>query len=449
MLNRLSQRLGSQCICGVTGASMLLGLAAAAPLSAFAELGPKPSAPAVTAGATVTAPAKILARVDLLAGAPVIQSGAETGALKAGQFIGPDSTLHVPEGARVRVSFPNGDALHLGERTVLALRGDANGWRAQMWEGALTVYAAPAAKGHGQIETALGDLEAGEGKLSVLMPPSGSSISIFAFNNWRAWESREKDAAYRLDSASQDWQVKARWRATGQDAVALSAGYMFVQDAAGLAKTRLDPKVEVELTHLTSPEGIVLRTALEALKDDDLPRAQQNLTQLQRAFPNNGHAAFYLGQIALDNNQNGEAARQWQRYIQIDPKGAAEKGIPQRVTLLLHDEMRSEVEKALQQEATLSKAPPEPGTVAILPFVNRGDEAQSVLSKGLTAMIVSDLSKIPGLRILERAKLQRLSDEIALSQSGVVDEKSALRAGRILRAEKLMIGDYTVQDTDK
>ncbi len=420
------------------------GLAAS---SVLADLGPKPDLPQATTRAVSTS-GKVLARVDLLVGAPLLATSDGVGLLQTGLMLGPDSVIRVPAGARVRIGFPNGDALHLGEGTTLALREQAEGWKAQVWEGAMTVYAAPSARGRGTLETPRGTLDAGEGKLGVVVLASGEAV-VYAFNNWRAWDSREKDAAYRLDAAGQDWRIDANWQASGGNSQPLAAGRMLIQRESGARLSALDPDIEVDLTHVTSPEGMALRVAIDLYQKGELAKARNGLLQVQRAFPKNAQAAYYLGLIALETEQNFEAIRQWQQYIQIDPEGATKQGIPERVTLLLNESMREEIQKALKQEAELSAAKPEPGTVAVLPFVNRGDEAQAVLSKGLTAMVVTDLSKVPGIRVLERAKLQKLADEIALSQSGLVDEKEAVRAGRLMRAEKLMIGDYKVQDQSK
>lgn len=420
------------------------GLAAS---SVLADLGPKPDLPQATTRAVSTS-GKVLARVDLLVGAPLLATSDGVGLLQTGLMLGPDSVIRVPAGARVRIGFPNGDALHLGEGTTLALREQAEGWKAQVWEGAMTVYAAPSARGRGTLETPRGTLDAGEGKLGVVVLASGEAV-VYAFNNWRAWDSREKDAAYRLDAAGQDWRIDANWQASAGNSQPLAAGRMLIQRESGARLSALDPDIEVDLTHVTSPEGMALRVAIDLYQKGELAKARNGLLQVQRAFPKNAQAAYYLGLIALETEQNFEAIRQWQQYIQIDPEGATKQGIPERVTLLLNESMREEIQKALKQEAELSAAKPEPGTVAVLPFVNRGDEAQAVLSKGLTAMVVTDLSKVPGIRVLERAKLQKLADEIALSQSGLVDEKEAVRAGRLMRAEKLMIGDYKVQDQSK
>lgn len=431
--------------------SLALALAACAWMGstqALAELGPKPALPESAADKAVPASGKIIARVDLLVGTSVLATAEGVGLMQTGLMLGPDSVIRVPAGARARIGFPNGDALHLGEGTTVALREQADGWKAQVWEGALMVYAAPSARGRGILETPQGALDAGEGKLGVVIP-DGAEVALYAFNNWRAWDSREKDAAYRLDAAGQDWRIDANWRDNAGASQTLAAGRMLIQRENTVRSATLDPDIEVDLTHVTSPEGVAMRAALDLYQKGEAARARNGLQQVQRAFPRNAQAAYYLGLIALETEQQFEAIRQWQQYIQIDPQGATKQGIPERVTLLLNEEMRDEIQKALKQEAELNATKPEPGTVAVLPFVNRGDEAQAVLSKGLTAMVVTDLSKVPGIRVLERAKLQKLADEIALSQSGLVDEKGAVRAGRLMRAEKLMIGDYKIQDDGK
>ncbi len=46
------------------------------------------------------------------------------------------------------------------------------------------------------------------------------------------------------------------------------------------------------------------------------------------------------------------------------------------------------------------------------------------LGKGLAALIIADLSKVPGLKVLERQKIDKIRDEIELSESGLVKENS-------------------------
>ena len=109
--------------------------------------------------------------------------------------------------------------------------------------------------------------------------------------------------------------------------------------------------------------------------------------------------------------------------------------------------IQDEVKQAIANEKTLSELAPEPNSIAVHPLINKGAEQYGPIGKGLTAFVITDLAKVPGLKVLEREKLQKLIDEIKLSQTGaLVETTSRVRAGRIMRAEKLMIGDYLIEN---
>ena len=89
-----------------------------------------------------------------------------------------------------------------------------------------------------------------------------------------------------------------------------------------------------------------------------------------------------------------------------------------------------------------------PKTLAILPFENNSvtdPERYAPLSKGLAAMLTTDLSKSGFmLKLIERNKIQSLLKEIALNQMGCVDESTAIRAGNILGAQTIAFGSFMV-----
>ncbi|GAB4341656.1 MAG: hypothetical protein Kow0037_28450 [Calditrichia bacterium] len=58
--------------------------------------------------------------------------------------------------------------------------------------------------------------------------------------------------------------------------------------------------------------------------------------------------------------------------------------------------------------------------------------------------MITDLSQVQGLTVIERVRLQALLDEMALGQSGVVDALSAPRLGKLLGAGKMVRGSYNV-----
>jgi TolB-like protein len=68
------------------------------------------------------------------------------------------------------------------------------------------------------------------------------------------------------------------------------------------------------------------------------------------------------------------------------------------------------------------------------------------MAKGLAAMIIADLSKVPGLKVLEREKVQLLLNEMPSSATaGLADTAKAVRSGRLMRAEKVIVGNFEVQ----
>ncbi len=89
-----------------------------------------------------------------------------------------------------------------------------------------------------------------------------------------------------------------------------------------------------------------------------------------------------------------------------------------------------------------------PTTLAVLPFENNAvTDAQKYdpLSSGLAAMLISDLTRHgAGMTIIERQKISALLKEIALSQTGVIDEATAVKAGKMLGAQHIAFGSFMV-----
>lgn len=94
---------------------------------------------------------------------------------------------------------------------------------------------------------------------------------------------------------------------------------------------------------------------------------------------------------------------------------------------------------------------PDPGlkTLAVLYFENNSivdNEALDPLQKGLAAMMVTDLSNLSGMKVVERERIQYLLDEIKMEQSEYFSEESAVRVGKLLGAHTLLMGGFTKLD---
>ena len=82
-------------------------------------------------------------------------------------------------------------------------------------------------------------------------------------------------------------------------------------------------------------------------------------------------------------------------------------------------------------------------TVAVLYFDYSGkDEELSFLRKGLTQMLVTDLSQTRKLHLVERTQLEAVLTELKLNRSKKIDRASANRIGKLLGAQYLITGGY-------
>jgi TolB-like protein len=86
-----------------------------------------------------------------------------------------------------------------------------------------------------------------------------------------------------------------------------------------------------------------------------------------------------------------------------------------------------------------------PVTVAVSYFDNNTGQAElDPLAKGLADMLITDLSQLSALRIVERQKLNQVLAELKLSRSKFIDPKTAQRLGKGLAAQYILSGGYTL-----
>lgn len=81
--------------------------------------------------------------------------------------------------------------------------------------------------------------------------------------------------------------------------------------------------------------------------------------------------------------------------------------------------------------------------LAIRGFENKTDEP-SVPSKAITDMMTTELGKARIFSIFEREKLDYVTDEIRLGQSGLMDESTAPKVGKLKGVQYTMTGAVTL-----
>ncbi|MBA4239273.1 MAG: hypothetical protein C0448_01000 [Sphingobacteriaceae bacterium] len=81
--------------------------------------------------------------------------------------------------------------------------------------------------------------------------------------------------------------------------------------------------------------------------------------------------------------------------------------------------------------------------IAILYFDNGSDNAElSRLRKGLADMLISDLSKIKMLNVIERARLEEILKEQKLNNSKEFDASTATKVGKLLGVQYILTGAF-------
>ncbi len=89
----------------------------------------------------------------------------------------------------------------------------------------------------------------------------------------------------------------------------------------------------------------------------------------------------------------------------------------------------------------------EPPSVAVLPLQKGAGSAQyDGLGRALAGMLVSDLSTVPALRLVERDQLDALLAEIKLGDGAYLDPRTAQKLGKGVGARFVVTGSFTVLD---
>jgi TolB-like protein len=106
---------------------------------------------------------------------------------------------------------------------------------------------------------------------------------------------------------------------------------------------------------------------------------------------------------------------------------------------------RKEIEQEKSQSLAIS-----PNTLAILYFSNKTRKSTlDPLQKGISILLMTDLSQLENIRMVERVKLQALAEELGLGVSGLVDPDTSPRMGRMLGAQYLVGGDILSEYADE
>ncbi len=176
-------------------------------------------------------------------------------------------------------------------------------------------------------------------------------------------------------------------------------------------------------------------------------RLDEAITELETALkmaPGDPYSVLYLGLAYWNKEEFGKAIKVWQGYRNSE-RPLVENEIKRQLTLLQIAENQRAVKNVLMEEKKLGTVKPDTNTIAVCYYKDLSpDKSLRAFQKGLAAMVITDLSKIKSFKVVERLRLQALLEEMKLGQTGIVDERTAPRVGRLLGTENLTVGNLTL-----
>ncbi len=166
--------------------------------------------------------------------------------------------------------------------------------------------------------------------------------------------------------------------------------------------------------------------------------------------PNDGTTALYLGLVSEELGDLDAAKRAYSTYLTVGRTSRVRRQLQSRLAALTRRELTEEAKRIVADEQALGAVAGPPTTVAVLPLRFTGtDSSLRPLGRGLAELLSTDLARSKQLTVLERARIQAVLDELALQRSGQTDSATNVRAGRLLRAGRLVQGTLLQVDSSQ
>lgn len=93
-----------------------------------------------------------------------------------------------------------------------------------------------------------------------------------------------------------------------------------------------------------------------------------------------------------------------------------------------------------------------PKTIAVLYFENNSvvdKDKLDPLKKGLADMMITEMTKVNGIKVVERQRIQSIIEELNLNETEMVDKATTQKMGQLLGAQVMLFGGFSNLFNDK
>jgi tetratricopeptide (TPR) repeat protein len=181
----------------------------------------------------------------------------------------------------------------------------------------------------------------------------------------------------------------------------------------------------------------------------DLVKAEDALKQANGMAPD-ARASLYLGLINEKRDNVDQALEAYRAALGAEPEGETKHLIQARIDFLMRQRVQQDVSRALQNESALQTQQIPTNTIAVSDFDGSLLDPQTApVASGLADFTAADLAKVKSLTVVDRMKIDVILNELKLSSTGLVDQASAPRVGRLLGSYHLVTGSLLGLGDDK
>lgn len=178
---------------------------------------------------------------------------------------------------------------------------------------------------------------------------------------------------------------------------------------------------------------------------EDYDKAVRELRQAQQLKPEDGNTKLYLGMVYERKGFIDSALIEYRDFNRLGRFSSVKGKIKARITFINQTKIALDVKNTIKAEKEINPMTFPANTVGVLYFKNvSANEALAPLLKGLVEILTVDLSKVNSLQVVERLKLQKLRDELALGRSEMFDQATVPRYGKLLGASTIVMGAFTI-----
>jgi TolB-like protein len=190
----------------------------------------------------------------------------------------------------------------------------------------------------------------------------------------------------------------------------------------------------------------VLQEAKEEYQFAEYDKASDLFAQVaddaSAAASDRSQALRYLARVHVAQNEPSQARDAVRQLLKIDPDAEFNPDMEPPPVMNIYYDVRKEMSGyGVQRQGGIK-------TLAVMDFSNDSVDQRerfNGLEQGLPSMMINYMNGGTDLKVIERERIQWLLNELELQQQeGKVDQSTAVRTGKLLGANAVVFGSYTV-----